>query len=304
MSIMNINLAFDTGVDGNGDFSSNSAYGDFEWPQLKFAAPKKSSTSSELSCIARTHINGSSKNAFALTLNGCTVDRVTHTRTDFHTLFIKSPTGSKKKLKHGGGCGELKNFVDSLDKHVINVAKGKVDEWFNRAMSGDLIEEYYRGSTTSTSLRFVISGDLPEDKLMSGPVDVSMQLVGVQFKSQYFTCVWNITDIKESAIVDSDRCFGFFPDDDEDVEEDDEELNLGEEDGPTFEERRDMIDQETARLEGLLSQWHSLESDLNQRISEAKENAERARAALTKLASASGPGFAEAYSEAESITSI
>jgi hypothetical protein len=310
----NVNFVFDSGVSRRGDVLAANNSTPFEWSHLKFTAPKKSAASSELSCIARTNVNGSSKNAFVLTLNGGTVDRVTHTRTDFHTLFVKLPTGSSSgKKKNAGGSlgslgGELKKFVDSLDKHVIDVAKGKVDEWFNRTMSGDLVEEYYRGSTTSApSLRFVISGDLPDEKLLSGAlVNVSLQLVGVQFKSQYFTCVWTIADIEEAhEPVDlediSDKGFGFFPDDEEDPEEDDEELNLDEEDGPTFEERRDMIESETARLGGLLSQWESLESELVQRISEARQNAERAREALTKLSSSNASGFAEAYAEAESI---
>jgi hypothetical protein len=261
-------------------------------------------------------VNGSSKNAFVLTLNGGTVDRVTHTRVDFHTLFVKLPTGSSssKKKNAGGGSlgGELKKFVDSLDKNVINVAKDKVDEWFNRTMSGDLVEEYYRGSTTSApSLRFVISGDLPEEKLLHAGalVNVSLQLVGVQFKSQYFTCIWNIVGIEEAhePVKPEDertRSFGFFPDDEEDPEEDDEELNLDEEDGPTFEERRDMIESETARLGTLLSQWESLDTFLVRRISEARENAERAREALTKLSSSDASGFAEAYAEAESIVTF
>ena len=304
----NVNFRFDSGVSRSGELLESTP---FEWSHLKFTAPKKSTASSELSCIARTHVNSSSKNAFVLTLNGGTVDRVFHTRADFHTLFVKLPT--KKKLKNPLG-GELKMFVDSLDKHVIDVAKGKVDEWFNRTMSGDLVEEYYRGSTTSApSLRFVISGDLPEEKLLSGAlVNVSLQLVGVQFKQQYFTCVWKITAIEEAHepvdLDSTEKGFGFFPDDEEDPEEDNEELNLDDDDddddddgGPTIEEQREMVESETLRLKELLSRWDSLELDINRR----RENAERAREALTKLSSSTNTfAFAEAYAEAESITSI
>ena len=277
-------FTFDAGVLGHG---KDVVGAECDWSLLSFSAPPKKASTTEVSCIARATSD------FHLTLNGATIDRVTHTRANFHTLFFGMPVGPPAKKRAMRVRGDLKKFVDSLDRHVIDVAKSKIDEWFNRTMSGDLVEEYYRGSTTSTpNLRFVVSGSLDDRLTLPGSlVNVTLLLEGVQFKSQYFTCVWKIVDLVEARdpFVEGDG-FGFFPDDDEDPEEDDEVVDNALDAYPSFEERRDMIDAESARLSHLISQW---ESDAASCVSMA----ERARVVMNKLAVADSSSFAEAYEE-------
>lgn len=296
------NAKFDASSAGHGDFLESI---DVDWSQLKFSAPKKASSSastSDLSCTARASF-GSNRSVFQITLNGATVDRVTHTRADFHTLFVRMPMGpvvkeGKKKSRVIAG-GNLKAFSDSLDLHVIDVAKGKVDEWFNRTMSGDLIEEYYRGSTTSApSLRFVISGEV-SDRLTAGSiVNITVQLVGVQFRSQYFTCVWKIVSLEDAPVVVAvaeQGGFGFFPEDDEDPEEDLE--NAVEEDDaayPTEEERLELVAAEIQRLCAIAERWQNAADD-------AIETARLVRDVIHKLSNADVSEFAQAFAEAESI---
>ena len=296
-------VTFDATPLGHGDFLSDT---DLEWSQLKFLTPKKISTASDQSCIARAVI-GANRSALQLALKGATVDRVTHTRADFHTLFVRMPVGPTVREKKGRACsqvvtgGDLKKFTDSLDLHVTDVAKGKVDEWFNRSMSGDLVEEYYRGSTTSTpSLRFVISGNLSELSLVHGSsVNITVQLVGVQFRSQYFTCVWKIVSLEDATKEnENENGFGFFPEDDEDPEEDLDDAY------PTEEERIELVRAESMRLSILADEWQSAAEELHVAFTNAVENAQRIRDAIHKLSIADASEFAEAYAEAEHLSSF
>ena len=282
------NATFDASVHGKGDLLNSV---DFDWLQLKFSAPKKAS--SDLTCISHASV-GKTRSAFQITLNGATVDRVTHTRADFHTLFIRLPVGPIRALK---------KFVDSLDLCVIDVVKGNVDAWFNRSMSGDLIEEYYRNSTTSSpSLRFVISGDL-EERLTNGSlVNIALRLVGVQFRSQYFTCVWKIVSLEEAAeplkIVagDFEGGFGFFPDDEEDPEEDNDLAY------PSEDQRIALVQAETRRLSSVAEGWQAKADSFHAAWVNALDKIEYIKTVSQRLTTIGNFGFAEAYAEAESIT--
>lgn len=307
---MSFTAIFDAAPTGHGDFLNST---DLDWSELKFSAPKKAASSSDHSCIARASF-GSDRSAFQITLKGASVDRVTHTRADFHTLFVRLPVGPVVKEKKGKKSsavtvsgGDLKKFTDSLDLHVMEVAKGKVEEWFNRSMSEDLIEEYYRGSTTSAqtlSTRFVISGDL-SDRLSAGsPLDITVQLVGVQFRSQYFTCVWKIVSLSE-PVIESKGGFGFFPDDEEDPEEDTEEP---EEPYPTEDERIELVQAESQRLSILVEKWEKTADDLQQSakdiqdaMSDALVQKQNILDAIHRLSIAGASEFAEAYAGAEAI---
>lgn len=280
--------------------------------QLRFAFPKDSSTS-EKACTSRAYMLPG-KGAFRIALMSATVDRVTHARQDFHTLFVRMPplafsspatTTGKSKGKSNSNSkirskdpSDLKKFADALDLRVLEVAKANISDWFKRAMNGDLVEEYYRGSTTTApAVRFVLAGATLPDALEEGKiVDAVLQLVSLEFRTQYFTCVWKVVSAspavspsnEEEEEDDDDEThdagrlvgggFGFFPDDEEDPtygDEEDEDEDAG--GGPLSEDRKEIREALVARLSTLEAAWAS-------QAEAARAKADRFKAAITTLA--------------------
>ena len=92
---------------------------------------------------------------------------------------------------------------------MLQVAQSNTDVWFMHKMNADLVEEYYRGCSGpagGTQGRFVLAAEsLPPDFLLacadggSPPrLDLQLQLVGLQFRPQYFTCVWKLASARLS----------------------------------------------------------------------------------------------------------
>ncbi len=191
-------IAFDAGS-ANGvvlpDAGKIASMADFDAAALRFTAPKEAEDKGDSKvCTARAFLLPG-KGALRLMLRGAAVAKVTHSRRDAHTVSVAMPPRA----------GPLQAFLLALDARVLEVAQSSTDAWFMHKMNADLVEEYYRGSTHGTVCRFVVDGTLELPPVVEGAhvdgarVDMVLQLVGLQFRPQYFTCVWKV--LRASAAV-------------------------------------------------------------------------------------------------------
>lgn len=258
------------------DLGRTASLGDLDFSQLRFSAPKDAEDRGDSKvCVSRAFLLPG-KSSLKVRLTRATVSRVTHSRKDAHTVSVSIAQG-----------GELQAFLLALDARALEVAQANVDAWFMSKMNADLVEEYYRGCSGAqfgqgSVGRFVIDGTPELPAAFSEPgaaADVLLQLVGLQFRPQYFTCVWKV--VKATAAPEPE------PEEEEEVgalrmktnrfafafaESDDEEDGRGggyESDdgisgGPTAEER-------LALRQELLAKLTSLESYERERIDALRE---------------------------------
>jgi hypothetical protein len=171
--------------------------------------------------------------------------RIAESRRNVTTIYARVPS-------------PVLRFLLELDARVVDAAKTNVDAWFANNLSAQLVEEYYRGSSASDRqegcvlARFVVEGRMPPALSVQGgeqprsPMQLALTLSGIQFRRQYFACVWKsaeATPCSTQAAAEFDKararprsCVPLFSDDDqdefddqeeEDLEEDDEELDEG-----------------------------------------------------------------------------
>jgi hypothetical protein len=199
---------------------------------LRFAPPR-SDTDEE--CLAKAFIMPG-KTPLRLRVRGCLVTKVAESRKNSPTMFVRASGGSS-----------LTAYAMALDDHVVQVAKTNIDAWFLHKMNADLVEEYYRGSTATDSThgvvgRFVLSGRLPETLAVGASYDLTLHLVGVQFRRQYFTAVWTL--LAHDAVEADQAPPAFFESSEEEDDEEDDDYA-----GPAGEEECAELRQAvTARL--------------------------------------------------------
>ena len=208
-------MTFDgtTGVrllDGFDDDDADRTRDDFCFSALRFTAPKDAEDRGDSKvCTARAYLLPT-KGALRFALVGASVAKVTHSRRDAHTAFIHiaGDVDHRHRNRHNG-TPTFGEFLVDLDARVLQVAQSNTDVWFMHKMNADLVEEYYRGCSGpagGTQGRFVLAAEsLPPDFLLacadggSPPrLDLQLQLVGLQFRPQYFTCVWKLASARLS----------------------------------------------------------------------------------------------------------
>lgn len=262
---------------------------------VQFAKPIKSQSSKSEgrnNCVAKAWIQDwtevdSQGSALEIALDRVRVSRVANVRQDTRTVYFDLPHVPKKTKKNDEDVGEfLSDFLKKLDGHAIGSAKANVESWFGKNMLDDLIEEYYKGSivvkcaldasnaskaskashaSESLQARFVIM-DCPEDVLATDArFDIRLRLEGIQFRSQYFTCVWTLVDaipIPDDVDSNNTRFEGFFLSDDEgtesvdSVDTDTDGDAVDDEDfGPTMEDRAEMRQALASRLATMDREW-------------------------------------------------
>ena len=139
-----------------------------------------------------------------LKLDASEVTRLTRSRRHTYTLFVRA----------GDAATE---FLARLDDHVVRVVKANVRSWFEHQMNKNLVDEYYRRSTELNErgrvlCRFVFVSDAPPpDAIEVGSsARLTLQLVGLQFRQQYFTAVWRLAGARQQqqghpGAADGDR---------------------------------------------------------------------------------------------------
>jgi len=185
-------LTFDSRT---GDVASG---GQIDLCKLRFSAPKDAEDRGDSKvCTARAFLLPG-KGALRLEVHCAELAKVTHSRRDAHTLTFAQAASQS--------CA-FTSFLMSLDARVLEVAKASTDVWFMHKMNADLVEEYYRGSTAPTvghgiGARFVIDAtpQLPDALVAGARVDIVLQLIGLQFRPQYFTCVWKVLSSAASPL--------------------------------------------------------------------------------------------------------
>lgn len=179
---------------------------------------------------------------FSIKLDTVEVTRIARSRRNMYTLLahVTDPVAS---------------FLARLDQHVVSVVKSNVRTWFEHSMNKNLVDEYYRrtsevGNHGRISGRFVLLSDVPPPETLevSSGARLNLQLVGLQFRQQYFTCVWQL--ISHRALSGRRRIPAFtqaysFEDDMEQQDNEDEDI------GPSAEERHTICTSLMSRLEEL-----------------------------------------------------
>jgi hypothetical protein len=204
------------------------------------------------------------RTAFRIWVRSCSIVKICESRKHCHTLYVKSndfrdplPTSRSKR---GSSLPSLLQFLVGVDTRVMDVAKSNVDAWFNHNMNADLIEEYYKGGTApllehGITARFAVEGRLPPSVKVNAGVDIHLQLAGVQFRRQYFTCIWKFLACEPAPHGPADGCLLGSDD-----EGDDSDALAGEDSGPTAEEYEDM---RSAVMERLLACEREYTNSLN-----------------------------------------
>ena len=181
-------IAFGADGDVQPDLGRSASLAGLDLQLLRFTAPKDAEDRGDSKvCTARAFLLPG-KGSLRIRLTSVPVTKVTHSRRDAHTLSVSVGQG-----------GELQSFLLALDARVLEVAQASTDAWFMSKMNADLVEEYYRGCSAAqlghgSVGRFVVDGapELPTAIAAGASVDVLLQLVGLQFRPQYFTCVWKV----------------------------------------------------------------------------------------------------------------
>ena len=218
---------------------------------IRFAPPKEDGESSD-ACVAKAYVMPG-RAALRVALRGCKVVRVRESRKNVPTVHFL--------------CGrhELEMLM-ALDERVVAIAKTSIDAWFMHKMNPDLVEEYYRGNTETDIkhgivARIVIDGKLAKRMASPSetPVDVTLRLVGVQFRRQFFTPVWKIVSAEPSSIK-SVSCHPSFLVDDQvdgdDITGEDEQDDAG----PTQDE---CLEMRQTLMATLIAREGKVEDDLN-----------------------------------------
>ncbi len=132
-----------------------------------------------------------------LKLDASEVTRLTRSRRHTYTLFVRA----------GDAATE---FLARLDDHVVRVVKSNVRSWFEHQMNKNLVDEYYRRSTELNErgrvlCRFVFVSDAPPPDAVEvgSSARLTLQLVGLQFRQQYFTAVWRLAGARQQPHGDS-----------------------------------------------------------------------------------------------------
>jgi hypothetical protein len=133
----------------------------------------------------------------------------------------------------------VRDFLMALDSRVVATTKENNAAWFLHQMDADLVEDYYRSSTVTDAAhgvlaRFVLDSTPIPPHLLSpcNVVDAVLQLVGVQFRRQYYTVVWKVVS---SVAAEVQSCaFGLSDGDDSASESDADDV------GPTDEDTMEL----------------------------------------------------------------
>jgi len=109
-------------------------------------------------------------------------------------------------------------FMLAFDEQCLGIATSHASEWFMHKVNPSLIEDFFRPSTEvnaksdgSIVVRFklVMSDDDLVPSLSAGSdYDLTLKLVGLQFRKQHFCAVWKMASSSAAAEQPSDR-FGF-----------------------------------------------------------------------------------------------
>lgn len=176
--------------------------------RIAFAKPSKVGSDA----LSRAHVSPD-RSRFGMTLRGVRVIRTGETRLGGKactTMYVAAPRALMKVLMR-------------LDERVVEAAKNNSMAWFEHEMTSDMVEDYHRGLVTvdqkSSGMIARIVVDALGVPVPGASADVELQLRGIVFKRQFFTCVWKLVSVKESSDTD------LFQRDADDVvdEEDDEE---------------------------------------------------------------------------------
>lgn len=154
---------------------------------LRIAPPREISDGSDV-CLARAYVVPA-RVGMRVRIRCCKIARVTDSRKNTTTIFLR-------------GHKEARRFMMDMDARITDITKNNIDAWFMHKISPDLVDEYYRSSTTADHLGVIVRAVIVDgtNKLsaISGAfdggasVDLHMQLLGVQFRRQYFAPVWRL----------------------------------------------------------------------------------------------------------------
>lgn len=165
---------------------------------VRFVAPKDVDSDTFL-CRAFVPPN---KQAVRLVLPGAVVVRVSESRRTTSTVYLRVARRATR-------------FLLNLDAHVVATAQENSKDWFAVQMNPSLIEEYYHGSCAADRehgllAKLVLDGHAPPECQPGARLDVEVQLVGIQFRRQYFTAAWKAVAVRAPP----QRAFVFVEDDD------------------------------------------------------------------------------------------
>ena len=224
-------------------------HADNDFNALRFAPPKDVGESGE-ACVARAYMMPG-RSALRVKIEGCEVVKVRESRKNAPTVIASA-------------CKTALAMLMALDEHILGIAKANIDAWFLHKMNADLVEEYYRGNSATdlkrgVLARFVLEGKLASSVQEGHAVDLTLQLIGVQFRRQYFTPVWKLVAATPSTsllVSKANCCF---------VEESDEERGAGDEedDGPCMEECASL-------RQTLMEQLLTMEGQCEERINHVR----------------------------------
>ena len=190
----------------------------FDMHDIRFTAPKDAEDRGDSKvCTARAYVLPG-KGALRISVVNATVEKLTHSRRDAHTLFVCNADARGRR-------DDFAAFMRQLDVRVLEVAQGNTDAWFMHKMNADLVEEYYRGCAAATASRFVLQTEALQPELLAprppgATFDMQLQLVGLQFRPQYFTCVWKVASVRASPPSEETEEEQDRPDEDDDEDED------------------------------------------------------------------------------------
>jgi hypothetical protein len=167
--------------------------------------------------------------------------RVIETRRNRPTLVLRVPKPTTRALIE-------------LDEHCVAVAQGNVEQWFGRDVDPGLVEEYFHASTVADRsrgllARFSVTGP-PPAPLPPTPagartiIDVTLQLVGLNFLRQHFVAQWKVVDLRSAAPLRADGRGNTDDASTDDDDDDDEDGAFGRGDltvGPTPDEYDEMV---------------------------------------------------------------
>jgi hypothetical protein len=226
---------------------------DTDFDALRFAPPRDVGESGE-ACVARAYMMPG-RSALRVNIAGCEVVKVRESRKNTPTVIAST-------------CKSALAMLMALDEHILGIAKANIDAWFLHKMNADLVEEYYRGNSATDLKRGVLARFVLEGKLASSvqdgrSVDMTLQLIGVQFRRQYFTPMWKLVSATPSVVVapsaKNAKCRFLDADDDEGCDEEG-----GDDDGPSMEECVDL-------RETLMAQLFRMESQCEERMKNIRE---------------------------------
>ena len=234
----------------------------FDPTTVRFVPPKDIDSDTFL---CKAYAPGGGKQALRVVLPGAAVVRAAESRRQATTLHLHVPR-------------RVTRFLMDLDAHMVATAQTNSGDWFAVQMNPSLIEEYYHGSCApdrqhGVLARVVLDGPAPPECQPGSRVDLELQLLGIQFRRQYFTAAWRVVSATRAPAAGAAAGFLFADDGDDDTDagsgrrDSDSDAGDDDDEGPSFEERVAMHDDLLRRAIDRHEQLHTASLELLEVIS-------------------------------------